>query len=80
MTRYDLHPLGIYFLDTTRISYMNLPLFSGMELTSSMAASKSVETPSKLAFFVLKRLLGVVCCGTITRFIVTYIGRYVRGL
>ena len=45
-----------------------------MELTSLMAASNSVETPSHLAFLRLKRLLDVVGCGTIGGFTVTHIG------
>ena len=48
---------------------MNIPYFSGIELTSSMAASNSVS------FLQVKRLLGVVSCGTITGFTVTRIGR-----
>ena len=68
-------------LDTTRSSSMNLPYFSGIELTHSMAASNSVENPSQLAFFWLKRLLDVVGCGTIIGFTVTQIGRFcVRGI
>ena len=52
-----------------------------MELTSSMAASNSIENPSQLAFLQLKRLLDVVACDTITRFTVTYIGQCcVRGM
>ena len=50
-----------------------------MELTYSMAASNSVENKSQLDFFMLKRLLDVMGCGTITGFTVTQIGRcYVR--
>ena len=46
-----------------------------------MAASNSVENPSQLAFFMLKRILDVVGCGTITGFTVTHIGRCcVRGI
>ena len=46
-----------------------------------MAASNSVENPSQLALFRLKRLLDVVGCGTISGFTVTHIGRCcVRGM
>ena len=52
-----------------------------MELTYLMAPSKSVETPSQLAFLRLKRLLGVVGCGTIVDFTAAQIGRCcVRGM
>ena len=69
---------GVFW--TPRSSSMNLP-FSGMELTSSMAASNSVENPFQLAFFRLKRILNVVGCGTITGFTVTHIGPCcVRGM
>ena len=60
---------------------MNLPQFSGIELTSSMAESNSVENPSQLAFFRLKRLLDVVRYGTMIGFTVTQIGQFcVRGI
>ena len=46
-----------------------------------MASSNSVENPSQLAFFMLKRILDMVGCGTITRFTVTHIKRCcVRGM
>ena len=44
-----------------------------------MAASNSVEDPSQLAFFRLKRLLDVVGCGTITGFTVTHIDAVCAG-
>ena len=67
-------------LDTSRVSSMNLPQFSGIKLTSSMVASNSVENLPQLAFFRLKRLLDVVGYGTITGFTFTRIGCYVRGM
>ena len=68
-------------LDTTRSSSMNISTFSGIQLTFSITASNSVENPSQLAFFGLKRLLHVVGCGTITWFTVIHIGRCcVRGM
>ena len=46
-----------------------------------MAASNSVENPSQLAFFMLKRLLDVVGCCKITRFTAAHIERCcVRGM
>ena len=62
---YSQHPIGICFLDVTRINYMNLPSFSGVRSTSSIRLSSSVEYPFQSDFLRLKRLLNVAGCATI---------------
>ena len=52
-------------------------MFSGMALTYSILLSMSAENPSQSTFFILKHLLNVVGCATITWFTctLTQIGR-----
>ena len=47
-----------------------------MASTSSILLSRSAENPFQSAFFMLKRLLNVVGCATITGFTLTQLGRY----
>ena len=59
------------FLDAIRNISTNRSLSSGMASISSILLSKSAENPSQSAFF----RLNVLCCATITGFILTQIGR-----
>ena len=60
----SLHPLGICFLDVTRIN-------SGVGSTSSISLSSFVEYSFQSAFIILKRFLNVEGCATIKSFTCT---------
>ena len=70
-----LHPVGICFLDVTRMASTNLSLFSGVGSTSSIRISTSVAYPLQFSFLRLNRLLNAVGRDTSTGFTVTQMWR-----